>query len=184
MNARPPVVCVSLSGRIGAGKTTLAKALCGELIATYVGIGDHVRSEAVRRGVPLERSLLQELGRELIVSAGGDGLFVRRLIDDADALAAARFVVDGVRALEMRDALDEAVATGRTLHVHVETSDEERLRRFVARGEDVEAMVHADAHSSESAVVLLREHADLVVAGDALEASVSMIVAALDVPDA
>ena len=177
MALAPQPFGVSLSGRIGAGKTTLARALCAQLDATYIGIGDHVRTEAARRGVPLERDLLQELGRELISRAGGDGPFVGCLVSGADMADGTGMVIDGVRALEMREALD--AISEQTLHVHVEISEKTRQARLLERGADSDATARADAHASEAAIELLRRHADLLVAGDDLDAAVREVVDAL-----
>lgn len=154
---------LALSGKIGVGKTTVARCLVGHLGAAYMGFGDFVRADAERLGVELTRRRLQDLGDSLIATLGADG-FVGEVAAHAGVQPGLRVVVDGVRSPEIIAAV-KALAAPAQLHVvHLEIPEELRLERLRQRGLRVDEVAAADEHPSEQALSAIRDAADLITA--------------------
>ena len=152
---------VAISGLPGAGKTTVADALCHALGADQLSFGTYVRELAAQRGLPTDRRTLQDLG---------DGL-VRQDPEQfvEGALAAFRpggstIIAEGVRHQVIIGALrDVADSQGAGFcHVHLAAPDSVRRERLRARGHSDREARAAYQHSAEQeSVAWLSLNADL-----------------------
>lgn len=160
---------LAITGRIRAGKTTLANTLEREHGWRRVAFSDYVRAEAARRGVPETREALQALAVELIEALGWDG-FAAAALAEADldpAQIRAPAVIEGARHLETLDALKRLFAPAAVRVIYLRVSDAERNRRLAAEGVDAQTGAVWEAHSTERQVVsVLPAKADLVVDAD------------------
>jgi dephospho-CoA kinase len=157
------VACVALTGRIGTGKSTVARELSSLLGWPEASFGDYVRARASERGLDTERGVLQELGQQLIEERGFDG-FVEDVLADAGINPAAQpFVIEGVRHVAVLEALQRAAGAEVAL-VYLEASDEARAERLRAR-EGAHAPVETwEQHETERDVKAeLPTRADLVL---------------------
>jgi dephospho-CoA kinase len=154
---------IALSSRIGAGKSTIAKALSERLGWPRVSFGDYVRDVARSQGVQESRSTLQELGESLIQpDAAG---FAKAVLSKVGFKSGA--VVDGIRHLEILCALQKIAAPLSVHLIYVDIAEEMRIQRLTERGMTADEIAMADSHSTEMQVrESLREKAALYVRGD------------------
>jgi len=84
---------MGITGRIASGKG-IVRAYFEEKGFKYASVSPVVRAEAEKRGIPLERSKLQDLGNEVRAEEGG-GVWMRRLIEEMDLDE--NQIIDGIR---------------------------------------------------------------------------------------
>jgi dephospho-CoA kinase len=167
---------VAVAGRIGAGKSTVAKEIARIIGGTVVSFGSAVRAEAEKQDLPCDRTTLQRLGDELI-REGWDH-FCDLVLEQAHAGATASLVVDGVRHLGAIDSLSRRSAPQRVVVVFVDSSWSTRCRRVASRGVAEDDLAQADNDPNEREVEAVRERSDLLVVndGDLKEAVRNLIV--------
>jgi dephospho-CoA kinase len=154
---------IALSSKIGAGKSTIARAVSGSLGWPRVSFSDYVREVARNRGVQESRTSLQEVG-EALVKQNATG-FARGVLSKINFKSGA--VVDGIRHMEILHALRNLVAPVPVYLIHVETDEQARIQRLTGRGMTADEIKAADSHSMEVQVGgALRENAALLVLGD------------------
>ncbi len=149
---------VSLAGKRGSGKSTIASALEQRGFAR-AAFGGFVRTVATARGIGHDVPALEALGVTLIAELGWED-FCRQVL--AGTEKANRVVVDGVRHGAALDTIRRIVLPDRAALVFVEVDEGERARRLRARGrlgDDPRAPEMSDD------LDLLREGADVVVSG-------------------
>jgi cytidylate kinase len=160
---------IAISGRAGAGKRPLGRALAEDLGFPHASFGDYVRGVAQQRQIKPTREALQKLGDELIRELGWDE-FCRRVLEAARVTPGqGPVVVDGIRHEEARATLARMFAPEALHMIYVNTGRLDRYRRL--RTEDgvnpLAAATKVDSHPTEQdARALLREEADDVVSGD------------------
>ena len=162
---------MGISGPISAGKTTAARYLESKGF-TYCRFSEILQIEAEARGLPLTRSSLQELGKEVYESRFGQ----RRLQNTLAARVgdAQRVVVDGLRHLEDRAFLYERWGMA-AVHIYVEASENTRCQRYADHYQMTEdEFWRAEMHEAEHNVTGLKALADHVVYN---EGSVSELIA-------
>lgn len=158
---------VSISGRTRAGKTTLAEALGSALGWPWASFSSYIKSEAKRRGLPLERRALQDLGAELIEELGWAGFVEAMLADRGLDPTRPPFIIEGVRHRGTLEGLREVVAPTRVVAIYLDVSDSERNRRLAAEGISPAEGAEWERHSTEFEVLnYLPNEADLVVDAD------------------
>src|SRR4051812_45764688 len=117
---------IALSSRIGAGKSTIARAVSGRLGWPRVSFGDYLREAARKRMIQESRATLQELG-EFLVKQDAAG-FTKALLSQVDFKSGV--VVDGVRHMEILHALENLVAPLPLHLIYVETDEQVRIQRL------------------------------------------------------
>jgi dephospho-CoA kinase len=154
---------IGLSSRMGAGKSTLARALSDAFGIPRISFGDYVRSVALQRGLPESRTALQELGESLVEEDAFS--FTSSVLSTRWRNGA---VVDGIRHLQVLRAIRDIVAPVPVFLVYVEVDEAIRRQRLAQRGMSPEDIDAADRHSTEQQVrETLRAAAALRVSGDA-----------------
>lgn len=120
------LICVA--GMPGAGKSEIATRLAKHLNAKLLNMGDFVRSEALKRGLPVDRDNLMRLASELRKESGPDAIAKLVLANiSKDSL----YVIDGVRSLEEINAFRSET---QAILVAVHASPRERFKRLLSRG--------------------------------------------------
>ncbi|MGC8975129.1 MAG: AAA family ATPase [Thermoprotei archaeon] len=122
------LICVT--GMPGAGKSEIAGRLAKHLNARLLNMGDFVRSEALKRGLPINRDNLMRLANELREEMGADA--IARLVL-ASISEDSLYVIDGVRSLEEVDAFRSKT---QVILVAVHASPKERFKRLKNRGRE------------------------------------------------
>lgn len=170
-------VVVGVAGGIGAGKSAFVRALAERGGARVTAFGDVVREEAINRGLEVtSRDVLQALGEQLKGELGDVG-FARLTL--ARVATATRVVVDGVRHVEIAEAIALVSAPGQFFLVYLDVDDDQRRERAeVNRPDDAKRLSELALHSTENQVHdgSLRGRADMVI--DA-SASVDALVVAV-----
>ncbi|RLE74753.1 MAG: dephospho-CoA kinase [Thermoprotei archaeon] len=129
-----PVRAILVSGLPGAGKSLLVEA-ARELGIPTVSMGDVVREEARRRGLPETSEVLARLARELRDLRGPQAvaeLTVRKA--EAVAESSDTVLIDGVRSWEEVEFFERAF--GDVVIVAVHAPRRVRFERLVARGRE------------------------------------------------
>jgi dephospho-CoA kinase len=123
--SRRVLICVT--GMPGSGKSVVSAAL-SKLAKKVVSMGDAVREEARRRGLPPDLKAMMELAQRLREEHGPAAVakLVLRMIDDDGV-----FVIDGVRSLHEISVFREF---GDVLIVAVHASPRTRFSRLTTRG--------------------------------------------------
>jgi adenylate kinase family enzyme len=164
-----PTRIVVLSGPVGAGKSTLGKALAGNYDAVYVRTQDLLRDHAEDHGIdlPAERRALQDYGDQLDTDTNGAWVTqavsatVARLETPAQLL-----IIDSVRRLNQIEALRDAFP--RVDHIHVFASETVLDERYQKRGDssglaELGSYAEVAVNRTESEVSTLADDADAAI---------------------
>ena len=142
---------VYLAGPAGVGKTKVAEGLASRHGFQRISLGDLVREECMRLGLPLTRAYLQAVGDLLRRDRDDDAGLVAMAL--ARVLPAARgVVVDGVRLVAEAEALRRSGFVG----VGVHARDDVRLGRLRARDGSADVPEHRTEREAGRVPVDLR----------------------------
>jgi dephospho-CoA kinase len=136
---------IALSSRIGAGKSTIAKAVSERLGWPRVSFGHYVTEVARTHGMQESRARLQELGESLVKQDAAG--FTKAVLSRISFRSGA--VVDGVRHIEILHALQTVAAPLSVQLIYVETDEQVRIQRLTERGMTPDEIRAADSHSTE-----------------------------------
>lgn len=123
---------IVITGMPGSGKSVIAEA-AKELGLSVLSMGDVLRKEAMRRGLPLTDKILGELAISLRKDFGKDYV-AKVLMDDIRRATGKAVVVEGVRNLEEVDFIRKEV--GKVIILSVHASPSTRYTRLLKRGRD------------------------------------------------
>ncbi|MEB3860054.1 MAG: AAA family ATPase [Desulfurococcales archaeon] len=123
---------IAVAGMPGSGKSTVARIMAEILGAEFLVMGDYVRREVARRGLPLTASSVERVASELR-SRMGRGAVARLMLGDLGSSLERRgvVVVDGVRSPEE---LDVFSSIARVCVVAVHAPPLARFKRMAERG--------------------------------------------------
>jgi adenylosuccinate synthase len=172
MATRPQLRIVLLSGRIGSGKTQLARQLEDRHGATVIRTKDLIRKASPRAAD--QRVALQRAGEALDRSTGGrwvGNVLVERVMDlnASRGVPSGLFVLDAVRVAGQIDAVREAFGSSTVHHIHLTASEPTLLHRYQGRRAPSDEGVSwetAAGNATERRVERLRGLADTVVDTD------------------
>lgn len=180
MGTRLFELSIVVAGALASGKTSVAKGIARHLDCPVTSFGRYIRARALEIGLPEDRASLQAFGASLVESDPAS--FTSGFLESISVTPSGRSVViEGLRHVSVAQALREIRFSNRLLIVLVKTTDAERKRRFVARGDGSEAEFStADRHLVESEHIQLEYIADIVLNGDQpLDAVVHELAAAI-----
>ncbi len=162
---------VAMSGRVGAGKSTLANLLTIRYQARYVRTQDLMREHAEAKDMPLpnERRALQEFGEQL--DAETDGAWVAQAISESLARGddgRALLIVDAVRRKDQVDHL-RRVFPSRVMHIHLDAPEQVLAERYGNRDSELQELrdyASVAENATEAGVAQLQVEADVVIDTD------------------
>jgi adenylosuccinate synthase len=154
---------IAISGRIGAGKTTLATHLAADMPATLVRTRDLLHQAA--GSTHIGRVDLQVFGRRLDVQT--DGRWVADAVRAEGGVARRWVVVDAVRISPQVEALRQFADT---FHIHLTAPTDVLAARYVQKQERPQKYVEVSADPTEMRVDTLMAVADLVLDTQVLDA--------------
>ena len=153
---------IGLSGPLAAGKTTAARAL--ESLGIHYGRYSQVIERIVcEKGIEPSRDALQAEGQRVHRKLGQRWLG-RQLISNLPR--SDNWIIDGMRFPEDHAFLVELFGPG-FIHVHISAPQEERRRRYIARGGSAAEFEHAEIHTVESQVGHMEGLARIVIDNNA-----------------
>ena len=181
MDVTNSVLAVAVTGKIGAGKTTLTRALAERFRLRRVSFGELVTRQAVLRSVSTGRKSLQDVGQRLMADLGPKGM-LEAAIEAANARTAPALVIDGVRHVDVYRALTERSAE--TILVFLDVNERERRVRWMlreaSRSSTRASFDEVSRHPVEQEIDSLKEFADVVVDSYVgCESAVSVVAAYL-----
>lgn len=158
-------IVVGFAGKIGSGKTTLSSRVAESLGWPYASFGAYVRAVAHQRGLDESREVLQEIGASLVKDPE---TFCREILDQAAWRPGSPLIIDGVRHVEVVEALRRLVAPSSLRIVFIQVTDKARVSRLPEEEiKGVTQLQKLETHSTEVQVrTVLPELADLIVDGD------------------
>ena len=167
---------IVLSGPIGVGKSSFAKALVERFGATRVGTRDYIIRKT---GCENERPALQDAGDALDAKTGGT--WVAKSVAEAAVTAGAGAVllVNSARIGPQIQALRVRFA-GEVFHIHLHAAIDELERRYLNRPREMRefsSYAEASAHGTEAQVGKLATLADLVLEADHADSDTLAITA-------
>jgi adenylosuccinate synthase len=164
---------VTISGPVGAGKSTAASTLCRKFGGLYVRTQDLMRQRASDYGIalPAERRALQDYGQELDEQTGGGWVaegVTAAIGDQTDPPTLV--VVDAVRIHEQVERLREAFGPIIT-HVHLDASRDTLRSRYAERGTssglaELASYDEVAVNRTEKGVGKLHDDADIAIDTD------------------
>lgn len=152
---------IGLSGPIATGKTTAANFIkdAGFVYGRYSQVLKQMLAE---RGIEASRATLQEIGDEVNKTPGQRWLckqLVKLLPENGN------LVVDGLRHPEDHAFMVETFGPA-FIHVHIESPEDIRAKRYIADGNTEEEFKVACNHHVEMEIGMLAPLADLVICND------------------
>ncbi len=154
---------VGFAGRIGTGKTAVARQVASRISCRWTSFSAFLRGEARTRGLDASRQVLQELGVEWIDQ--GWNRFCRAILDDVSWHQGESLVVDGVRHVKVVHALREILAPDPFVLVFLDPPEpDEWERRLRAKGiASLHELNQLEIHPAELEVMQVRDLADLIL---------------------
>jgi cytidylate kinase len=154
---------VAFAGRIGAGKSSVAKALADNLGWKLASFGAFVRTAASSRGLSLSRESLQAVGEEL--EATDATALCRAVLDAGSWQPGQPLVIEGIRHVRVLEILKTLVAPQPVVFVYLVGDEEQRRSRLRERGTgEADRLEAVEAHPTEQDVLThLPKLADLAL---------------------
>lgn len=140
-------IALGFAGVIASGKSTISKGVAEVLKWPRVSFGDYVRSEAIHRGLSLERKSLQSLGASLIDA--DLNMLCESVLAQADWKPGQSIIIDGIRHTDAFESLRGHVAPSELLLVYIDVDAPSRQSRLNAQGVSRKELPLIDAHSTE-----------------------------------
>lgn len=159
-------IVICFSGKITSGKTTLSQEIASLLRSPRVSFGEYVRNFARMRGQNfLDRSVLQQIGEELLKENFYE--FCNSVLNQTIWRECYYLIVDGVRHLEVFEAIKEIVRPKKTKLVYIELDTEIQTNRIYFR--DREGAIELrkyEEHSTERQAEQIKSMSDLILDGN------------------
>ncbi len=122
-------VLVCVTGMPGAGKSVIARKIASALKKPIISMGDIVREEAKRHGVPSDIESMMNFAQELRRKFGKEAV-AKLTIKRIEGIKESVVIIDGVRSMDEIKALSRA---GKIVIVAVHASPKVRFKRLMLR---------------------------------------------------
>jgi dephospho-CoA kinase len=159
---------IAISGYAASGKSEISKLLVTELAYTKIAFGERMREVAIARGLPLSRTVLIQLGRDIVKNEGWHD-FVKLFLKDVPPDS--HLLLDGVRDLPAWIEIKQQLSCRGIALIHLDASRIVRRERLIERRRADDMAVDIDEFQSneqaETDLDKLKLSADLVVNAEA-----------------
>lgn len=149
---------IGLSGPIATGKTT-AGSFLGASGFVYTRFSLMLKKLLRDRGIEPTRDTLQEIGDE-VFNTPGQRWLCKQIVRELPIKG--NLVIDGLRHPEDHAFMVETFGQA-FIHVHIESPEEERIKRYLADGNSKEEYEAANAHHVEMEINKLTSLAHVVI---------------------
>lgn len=140
INNATSLKAIAICGPISSGKSSIIRSLSKEFDWDIISFGDYVRFIAKTKSLEITRSILQEVGEELIKSTDPE-YFLKKVIEFNDPKSNIH-LYDGVRHLKIVDALQQIYPVTSIIFLHI--SDFDRYNRYISRSATGDPLVSFD----------------------------------------
>jgi adenylate kinase family enzyme len=123
-----PSAVLSFAAPIEAGKTTVSTQVANRLDAPRVSFGEYLRRIARKKGQALTREALQNLGEKMVTNDVRG--FCKNVLNQQPWQAGKPLIVDGVRHVEILDALGEILAPVRAYLIFINVDRTTQTKRL------------------------------------------------------
>jgi len=126
---------LAVTGMPGSGKSMVSSILSEDLKCPIVSMGNVVREEVKRRGLPLEPEIIEKVAKKLREEKG-PGVVALMILDKINALFNLNkkcIIVDGVRSINEIKTFSKV---GKVCVIAVHSSPSKRLKRLLSRGRE------------------------------------------------
>lgn len=151
---------IAITGPIGSGKTTVARAIADRCDIPVVSFGEHVRKVALCAGLDAnDRTVLQDLGLHLLRYPEP---MCKAVLAQAPSPLPSCLIIDGVRHEKVFDTIRRLSFPRRVVLVYIDADETARRERYKTRSDD--SLDAYEAHPVESEVNdALMSLADVVI---------------------
>lgn len=140
------IVC--FSGKIGSGKSSVSEAVANALACKMASFGGYIRHKVESQGGdPTSRKALQDYGQLRVEQNIAE--FCDDVLSYSGFTTGDDLVVDGIRHVDVYDALVRRLPNSRFHLIHLDLDDRSRKSRMAGRGDDFSDFVRAEGHVVE-----------------------------------
>lgn len=159
-------IILAFAGGIGSGKSKLSLEVASILGWQRLSFGDYIRNYALQYGLDQSREMLQQLGENLIAKLGWEK-FCKDFLEKGNRVGDQSLIVDGIRHIEVLEALKKILSPNKILLVFISLPFEERFSRVAERDKIEKSNLRKyDSHSTEVQInSSLFKVADLIIDG-------------------
>ena len=168
---------IMFCGKIASGKTSLSRSLAAALNYRWASFGNLVRKEAEKRGLPLSREVLQDLGESLVRE--DVKRFCVMFLEEWHP--GEPLVVDGLRHLEVLEEFRAIDGDVRLIYVYA--GADTRLMRLLKRGEEITTRIENHPVEIDDGDMLIKQADLLVDSSLPLEENVRFILSWIEAVD-
>lgn len=167
---------IGFAGKIGTGKSTISLSLAKRLNYSQVSFSGYLKALAEKKGIPLERKQLQDLGQSLIENNIHE--FCQSVLKSTGWTNGKGLIIDGIRHQEVIPVIRNLVKPDTFKIVLLKVSDEQvRAHR---NNLNLDQLNTSEEHPAEFQVKnnLIDDAADLILDGtESVEELTSILVA-------
>lgn len=152
---------IALAGKIGSGKSTIAKGLSKYLAYPIISFGEIIKKYSEKSGTTNNRESLQSLGQSLIEKFGADGFIDWTIKNSSGCNWDAPLIIDGFRHLLAYQRFNQLFPNNKLIYCYC--SPDDQITRIVQRDnitkKEAQKII---SHATENDIGELEQFADFI----------------------